>query len=107
MMVLDSEAARFATFKKGIKSLIKKADKLSITTGERVAFVTFFPYGIYAYDSSNNIDELINIFLSHRKDQTTSPNVVALLHSSSGESNLMNNLNVVVDLNDEKASPYN
>ncbi|KAF3614220.1 hypothetical protein FXO38_35797 [Capsicum annuum] len=104
MKVLDSEAARFVTFKKEIKCLIKKADKLLITTGTHVAFVTFSPYGIYAYDLSNNIDELIDNFLSHRKDQTTSTNVVALLHSSSGESNMMNNLNVIVDLNDDKAS---
>ncbi|PHU11338.1 hypothetical protein BC332_18268 [Capsicum chinense] len=107
MKVLDSEETRFATFKKKIKSLIKNADNLSITIRARVAFVTFSPYGIYAYDSSNNIVELIDNFLSHRKDQTTSTNVVALRHSSSGESNMTNNLNVAVDLNDEKASPDN
>ncbi|PHU11336.1 hypothetical protein BC332_18266 [Capsicum chinense] len=102
MKMLDSEAARFVTFKNGIKRLIKKADKLSITMGESVAFVVFSPYGIYAYDSSNNIDELIDNFLSHHKDQTTSTNIVALLHSSSGESNMMNNLNVIVNINDER-----
>ncbi|KAF3628141.1 hypothetical protein FXO38_10366 [Capsicum annuum] len=105
MKVLDSEAARFTAFEKGIKSLIKKADKLSITTRARVAFVTFSPYGIYAYDSSKNINEIIDNFLSHRKNQTTSTNVVALLPSLSRESYMMNDANV--DPNNEKASPDN
>ncbi|PHT89419.1 hypothetical protein T459_04532 [Capsicum annuum] len=105
MKVLDSEAARFAAFEKEIKSLIKKADKLSITIGARVAFVTFSPYGIYAYDSSKNINEIIDNFLSHRKNQTISTNVVALLLSSSGKSYMMNDVNV--GPNNEKASSDN
>ncbi|KAG5620375.1 hypothetical protein H5410_005593 [Solanum commersonii] len=62
-----SKAKRFVAFKQLWASVVKKANKLSITTRAHVAIATYSKvYFPYVYDSSNCLDTL-NKFLNDAK----------------------------------------